>query len=57
MRNILTKLRETLAAELLLIAQEAAELARDMAPEGKPPRDEPRLRLNGSPQTPKPKRP
>lgn len=44
MRDILAKLRETLAAELLLIAREAAELARDMAPEGKPPRDEPRLK-------------
>ena len=44
MREILTRLREALSTELFLIAGEAAELARDMAPEGKPPRDEPRLK-------------
>jgi len=44
MRDVLTKLGEALSAELLLIARDAAEVARDMAPEGRPPRDEPRLR-------------
>ncbi len=44
MRNLLPGLRETLAAELLLIACETMDTARDMAPEGAPPRDEPRLK-------------
>lgn len=44
MRNLLLKLREALAADLLLTARETMEAAREMAPEGAPPRDEPRLK-------------
>jgi hypothetical protein len=43
-RNFLPGLQEALAAELLLVARETMEAARDMAPEGAPPRDEPRLK-------------
>ena len=36
-------LGNALSAELMAIAQQAADIARDAAPEGQPPRDEPRL--------------
>lgn len=37
-------LGQIISTEMLKIAQETAEMAREAAPEGQPPRDEPRLK-------------
>ena len=43
-RNRISRYEERVGAEMLECAKETADLARDMAPEGVPPRREPRLK-------------